>query len=1807
MVVRSAGGAGSPSQTGGGDVRVAAGYVEVSARIDHRRQRDAARRAGTTAGGGFAQAFSGSATGSMAAQRGRMVRSFGQVGGQVGGGFAAAAARSMQRDSSRITQTAGRIGQHSSQGFATGVATGLAGAQTQRQLGAAFGAAGGQAAQQFTRDANGRLRDSRGHFVRQGSDIGGALAVGLAGTGGQLGAALGGAGAEAGERFTRGADGRLRDSRGHFVKEGERLGGALVGGVDGSGARAGIGFKTGFGSGIAGFGMLLNPVVGAVGLAAGLMGAQVLGVGMAFEASMQNVAAVSGATGQELSQLSDLAREMGATTQFSASEAADALGYLSMAGFSVQESMDSLPGVLNLAAAGGLDLAEAADIASNVLSGFGLKVNQLGRLNDVLAKASSSANTNVQQLGAAFQYVGPVASAAGMSLEETAATLGMMADAGIQGEQGGTALRGALSRLLQPTKAVQDKLDALGVTIDDGTGKMRPFADIMGDLEGAGADVSDMLTIFGVEAGPAMLAVLERGAGDLRTFTGELENAEGAAAEMAAIKMEGLAGQVKGARSAIEGLWLAIGDMGVLSGAASLVGVFTGAIRGLTGFLEEHSETITSVLGVVGTFAGIVAAAVGIFLAAKGAVAGFAAAFGLLSNPVGWTILAIGAVGTALVTAWRRSTTFRTILVGAWEAVQRAGGRARDFFGRYIWPGLVWGWERLEDVAGTVGGWLVGTLFPALVGGWRQFRDATEPHVNRIVGWLRWLRDNSEELGDRWGFLWDFAGERLDLFGELIGSWADNAVAQFEGWIDIITGLMSGDWGQVWDGAQKILSSGWDHLVTTATVGAKLLWGALKLQFIELPRAIAGWLVEVGPVIERKARTEWIPAFADWVVDAERELRAELTEWLVRFGLWLAGVPGTIRENLPDWTQEFITWGAELWADTEERLDEFKASLRTWIEERAAELPEQLDTWTTQVTTWAGGLWDRTLEGIDGFGLRFTEWMEAYAESLPERLENWTTKVTTWIEGVAEGLPARLDAWSVKFAEWIEVFADSLPDRLKALTQRFVAWATGAPAQTADSFEEADGPGKIERQIEQDWGPRLLAAFGRAIGTLILSIPGMVARVGWALMASFGSILWELSLFVGEQFVNLGKTAQRHWAAIKEAIVAELVSLGEKAKEQLDLLHDNTIGRFQDMYDTLVGNSIVPDMVRDIIAETDKLAPGVGGGAAEMNRQAAKEAALMAAAMATQMVTMATAVVSAMVGMRTRVAASNAAMSRDFGFSIATTAVRVHQAYQVMASGLVAITRQMAANQGGVLAALTVATVRAFSVMGHGATTEFSQMVRKIGRDGASLVTAMNRVFSLMSSNTIGAFRRTVRGVGREWSGLRKVTADPVRYLISPVYNTGLRGVWNRVASKVPGLSGMPAMAMPRFQDGGLVDMRRGGVQPGYSRTDNRLALFRDGEGVLTPEATGGLGGKAFIDAANRLGGNAFQLLMKGVGAFSEGGVVGLVNQFAAAKKGYFKDGAPEAAKAALGPMAEMVGNRYGRGQTLPGSAYHQARAWAGAITDVVAQHKALLEGGDGMAVVAEAKKHIGKSGRPNEFMRPYMGGSWPWCGAFVGTTFKRAGAYDALDAVPWKPLVRSYRNLPRTADPMPGSLALYRSDDGHINIVEDPERGTTIGGNESDSVRRQTGYMRSASSYRQPAFADGGMVDRRASIDLSEIARLSDLAAFWNQDRAETASLLEGDRTRTLRSVFPAHLRDTGGLLPDRSAAVNMSGQMETVQTLDQLKAQAQAGSGMHIDTVNVYVQSKDFDDMKKVTAVFEDLRPVSRMHGSKTHVGAP
>jgi TP901 family phage tail tape measure protein len=405
---------------------------------------------------------------------------------------------------------------------------------------------------------------------------------------------------------------------------------------------------------------------------------------MTFESSMNRVAATSGAVGQDFTDLTSKAEELGRTTQFTATQAAEAMAFFGLAGFNTNEILSAMPATLNLAAAGQLDMATSADIAAKVMRGYGMEAEELEGAVDVLTKAFTSANTDLRQLGQAFKYAGPVAKSAGIQFEETVAALSLMADAGFQATMGGTALRGSIARLLNPTKAMQRVIDRLGLTVTDSTGQLLGLDDIVRQLEPHAHRTGDILELFGLRAGPAMAALIARGADALSDLTQELERSEGTAKRIREIQMRGLMGAWLKMKSAWEGVSITLGR-----NLAPAMHKVADAVTRLATFIQEDMLPAWNQMGdfTQALILGVVAltAALGPLLIVSGTLtltmSALATATGVAS-----AVLAPWAIGIGLVVVAVGS------LIYAWDdgraALLKVIGVIGDFIALFV--GTLW-------------------------------------------------------------------------------------------------------------------------------------------------------------------------------------------------------------------------------------------------------------------------------------------------------------------------------------------------------------------------------------------------------------------------------------------------------------------------------------------------------------------------------------------------------------------------------------------------------------------------------------------------------------------------------------------------------------------------------------------------------------------------------------------------------------------------------------------------------------------------------------------------------------------------------------------------------------------------------------------------------------------------------------------------------------------------------------------------------------------------------------------------------------
>ena len=402
-----------------------------------------------------------------------------------------------------------------------------------------------------------------------------------------------------------------------------------------------------------------------------------------FESAMSKVSAISGATGDDLAALTDKAKEMGAKTKFSASESAEAFQYMAMAGWKTEDMLNGIDGIMNLAAADGLDLATTSDIVTDALTAFGLSASDSAHFADVLAKASSSANTNVSMLGESFKYVAPVAGSLGYSAEDTAIALGLMANAGIKGSQSGTALRGALTRLIKPTDDAAALMEEYGLSLTNSDGSMKSLGEVMSMLRSNLGDLTEAeqaqvaATLFGQEAMSGMLSIINASDKDFQNLTDQIYGADGAAKQMADTMLDNLSGQLIILKSSLEGAAIAFGEL-----LLPLIKKITSAIQGLVDWVNNLSDrqkaiivTIAGVLAVVGPIfiiggkiVKLVGSVMGVIKVLKPAIAALNAV--MLANPIILIITLIAGLIAALVTLYKKNETFRNFVDETWASIK---------------------------------------------------------------------------------------------------------------------------------------------------------------------------------------------------------------------------------------------------------------------------------------------------------------------------------------------------------------------------------------------------------------------------------------------------------------------------------------------------------------------------------------------------------------------------------------------------------------------------------------------------------------------------------------------------------------------------------------------------------------------------------------------------------------------------------------------------------------------------------------------------------------------------------------------------------------------------------------------------------------------------------------------------------------------------------------------------------------------------------------------------------------------------------
>ena len=572
--------------------------------------------------------------------------------------------------------------------------------------------------------------------------------------------------------------------------------------------------------------------------------AAVTGLGVAavktaadFDSAMANVAAISGATGDDLQALRDKAREMGEKTKFSASEAADAMSYMAMAGWKTGDMLSGIEGIMHLAAASGEDLATTSDIVTDALTAFGLTAEDSAHFADILAAASSNANTNVSMMGETFKYCAPVAGALGYSAEDVAEAIGLMGNAGIKSTQAGTALRTMMTKLQGELKLSGEALGEVTIQTANADGSMRELSDILADCRTAFSKMSESEaaaaaeTLVGKNAMSGFLALMNSAPGDIDKLRNAIENCDGSAEDMAAIMQDNLNGQLTILKSQLEELAISFGEM-LMPVIRKVVTAVQGFVDKLNNMDEAQRKTIITI--------GLVIAALGPFLvilgtvistvgksmkayasAAKGikklmvAVKSGTGIFGKLGTALGGIsapVLAIVAVIAVLVAAfthlWKTNDGFRENIIATWTQIKETVNNfCQGIVDRL--NSLGFEFSSITEVLKAVWDGFCNLLGPVFEGAFRFISDTLSTVLDVILNTVDFFI--AVFSGD-WEGAWEAVKNIFSSIWNGLVSWFTNILETIKGVLDVALGWIGTSWEQVWTNVKNFFTNIWNGI-----------------------------------------------------------------------------------------------------------------------------------------------------------------------------------------------------------------------------------------------------------------------------------------------------------------------------------------------------------------------------------------------------------------------------------------------------------------------------------------------------------------------------------------------------------------------------------------------------------------------------------------------------------------------------------------------------------------------------------------------------------------------------------------------------------------------------------------------------------------------------------------------------------------------------------------------------------------------------------------------------------------------------------
>lgn len=831
----------------------------------------------------------------------------------------------------------------------------------------------------------------------------------------------------------------------------------------------------------------------------------VIELGQNFTSTMSEVSAISGATGEDFEKLEACAREYGATTVFSASNAAEALKYMSLAGWDADQSTSALGGVLNLAAASGMELGAASDMVTDYLSAFAMEAGDAAYFADLLSYAQSHSNTTAEALGEAYKNCAANLNAAGQDVETVTSLLEGMANQGYKGSEAGTAMAAIMRDITNGMKDGAIKIGETSVAVMDAQGNFRDLTDILTEVEAATNGMGDaeravaLSSTFTADSTKGLNLILNEGMDNIAGYEEELRGASGSAEEMANIMNDNLSGDVAAMNSAFEELGLKIYDAlesKLRAGVQFITNGVIPAIEWLGGHIPEVTIAVSGLGAVIAAMNwGTISSKIAMV---KGALVKLAAALGGVSLPAIAIIAVITAVALAFTNLWKNNEEFRNKITAIWDGIKAKF----DEFGQ----GIV---DRLNALG-------------------FEFEDITE--VMKAV----------------WDGFCEVLAPIFEGVFQQIGNILNEALDILTGLFDIFAGIFTGDWDMVWQGVQEVFGAVWDFVVATFKN-----WIST---FTSLADTVLGWFGTDWETVWTNVKTffsdTWnaISAFFSGILTGIKTFFTETWDSIVSF---FSGILSGISSSVTGTMTEIHDTFTNIWDSITGFLSGAWETIKNIVTVGIMAVKEIISAAFQIITLPFRFIWENCKETV------LAVW-ETIKSVIGEKIDAVKEKITTVTSAISNVANAAWNAISSTASSLWEGIKSTIGSKIDAAKEK-VSTATSAITSVASSAwsSVSSTASSLWSTISSTVSSKISAA--RSAVSSATSTITSVASSAWSSVSSAASSKWE----------SVRSTISSKLSSAKSTVSSLMSGITSTMSSELSSALSTVTGKFSSIYSTI--------------------------------------------------------------------------------------------------------------------------------------------------------------------------------------------------------------------------------------------------------------------------------------------------------------------------------------------------------------------------------------------------------------------------------------------------------------------------------------------------------------------------------------------------------------------------------------------------------------------------------------------------------------